>query len=220
MNKHDELIETLSRDLKPVSRAPNVNVLASVWILLSAGFVVIATHLAGPLRPGVFEQLVANPRFLLECLLGVTAIAWVGVAGYRSAIPAGMTRKFALAGVVLMCAWLAQYVLGLFIPALEPSTAGARARCYLETMAYAVPPIVIALIMIRRLYPMHFVRTSMALALAAGMLPALYMQLACMYVPLHILEFHILPGLAMVLFGALLAGLLRRRSEPPGNLSR
>ena len=34
------------------------------------------------------------------------------------------------------------------------------------------------------------------------------MQLACLYVPLHILAFHILPGLGMVPVGALLAVLL------------
>jgi hypothetical protein len=38
----------------------------------------------------------------------------------------------------------------------------------------------------------------MSIGLAAGMLPALYMQLACMYEPSHILGYHILPGLLMV----------------------
>ena len=49
----------------------------------------------------------------------------------------------------------------------------------------------------------------MSLGLAAGMLPALYMQLACMYEPLHILTLHILPGLAMVLMAAVIAVLWR-----------
>ena len=45
----------------------------------------------------------------------------------------------------------------------------------------------------------------MALGLAAGMLPALYMQIACMYLPAHILQFHILPGLMVVFVGAAVA---------------
>ena len=49
----------------------------------------------------------------------------------------------------------------------------------------------------------------MSLALAAGMIPALYMQIACMYAPAHILQFHILPGLSMVLAGAAIAALWR-----------
>jgi hypothetical protein len=49
----------------------------------------------------------------------------------------------------------------------------------------------------------------MSISLAAGMLPALYMQLACMYEPSHILAFHIFPGLLMVLAGAAIAALWR-----------
>jgi len=213
MNAHDELIADLSRDLAPVKPAPNINVLALVWFLGSAVFVIVVTHLAGPVRPGAFSQLASEPRFLLETLLGVAAIIWVSMVAFRAAIPAALSRTFAIAGVILMSLWLAQYVFGLVSPALEPSVLGERAHCYLETMAYSFPPILIALFLVRRLYPLHFLRTSMTLSLAAGMISALYMQLACMYEPLHILEFHILPGLAMVLIGAATAAIWRLRRE-------
>ena len=207
MNAHDELIARLSRDLTPVPPAPNVNALALAWFLLSAGFVVVMTHLFGPIRPGAYSQLFSEPRFLLETLIGAAAIIWISVTVFRAAVPAALTRAFAAVGVGLLALWLAQYVFGLIDPALEPSELGKRDHCYLETMAYSLPPILVALLFIRRLYPLNFVRTSMRVGLAAGMLPALYMQLACMYEPLHILSLHILPGLAMVLVGAAVAAL-------------
>lgn len=207
MNAHDKLIASLSRDLKPVSPAPNVNALGLAWCLLSAGFVVVLTHLAGPIRPGALSQLISEPRFLMESLVGATAILWVSMTAFRTAIPAALTKAFAAVGAVLMSLWLAQYLFGLIDPALEPSTLGKRDHCYLETMAYSLPPILVALLLIRRLYPLNFVRTSMRVGLAAGMLPALYMQLACMYEPLHILSLHVLPGLAMVVVGAAAAAL-------------
>lgn len=213
MNAHDELIASLSRNLKPVPPAPNVNALSLVWLSLSAGFVVGVTHLVGPIRPGAYAQLIAEPRFLLESLLGLAAIIWISLAAFRAAIPAALTRTFAAAGVTLLALWLAQYVLGLIDPALEASPLGKRAHCYLETMVYSLPPMLVALVLIRRLYPLHFVRTSMQLSLAAGMLPALYMQLACMYEPLHILSLHVLPGLAVVLVGAVAAALWPRRRD-------
>jgi hypothetical protein len=209
MNVHDELISSLSRDLAPVSPAPNVNALAMIWLLLSASYVVVLTHLFGPIRPGAFSQLVSEPRFLLESLLGVLAITWISLVAFRAAVPAALTRHFAAAGLILMSLWLAQYVFGLVNPALEPSILGKRNHCYFETMVYAFPPILLALFLIRRLYPLHFIRTSMSVGLAAGMLPALYMQLACMYEPSHILTLHVLPGLAMVLMGAAIAVLWR-----------
>jgi len=215
MNKHDELIASLSRDLAPVSPAPNVNTLAMVWFLLATSYVVVMTHLFGPIRPGAFSQLATEPRFLLESLLGVAAIIWTSLLAFRAAVPAVLTRQFAAVGLVLMALWLAQYVVGLVNPALEPSMLGKRDHCYLETMVYAFPPILVALFFIRRLYPLRFIHTAMSISLAAGMLPALYMQLACMYEPLHILTFHILPGLAMVLIGAAIAALWHLRRNGP-----
>jgi hypothetical protein len=209
MNKHEQLIENLSRNLAPVRPAPDINRLAVAWLASSAVFVVAVTHLVDPIRPGAYSQLAANPRFLLETLLGVAAIAWTGLFAFRAAIPGALSWKFAAAGLVLMGFWLAQYLAGLVSPALEPSALGKRDYCYLETMIYAVPPILAAVFLVRRLYPLHYTRTAMSLALASGMMPALYMQIACMYAPTHILQLHILPGLSMVLAGAAVSALWR-----------
>ena len=65
----------------------------------------------------------------------------------------------------------------------------------------------------RRLYPLRYLRTAMTVGLAAGMLPALYMQMACMYEPSHILGLHLLPGLSMALIGGVIALLWRPRRD-------
>lgn len=205
MDRHERLIENLSRDLSPVAPARNVNLVGLAWLLSSAVFVVAVTQAVDPVRPGVLDQFAEAPRFLLETLLGVVAISWTGLLAFRSAVPGELSRKFAAAGLALMALWLAQYVIGLVSPALEPSELGKRPFCYLETMIYSAPPILAAVFIARRLYPLHYTRTAMLLALAAGMIPALFMQVACMYDPSHILLLHILPGLSMVLAAAVLS---------------
>ena len=85
-------------------------------------------------------------------------------------------------------------------------------------MVYALPPILAALFLIRRLYPLRYIRTAMSLSPAAGMLPALYTQLACMYETLHILTLHILPALAVMPVGAAIAALWRLRRTSPNPL--
>ena len=205
MDSRDELIAELSRDLPPVHRAPSPNRLATAWFVLGAVFVAAATGLAGPVRPGAFSQLLAEPRFLLETSLGVLAIYWTGLVAFRSAVPAALNRRFALAGAVLMLLWLSEYVVGLVDPALPPSEQGKRGFCSLEVVAYSLPLIVAALFFVRRLYPLSLVRTALSVGLAAGMMPGLYMQLACMYEPVHILSFHVLPGLSMALAAAAIA---------------
>ena len=212
MNAHDELIDSLSRNLEPVSLAPNINALAIVWFLLSAAYVVVMTHLIGPIRPGAFAQLISEPRFLLETMLGVAAILWTALLAFRSAVPAALSKQFAAAGMVLMTLWLAQYVIGFVSPALEPSMLGKRDHCFSETLVYSLPVILTGLFLIRRLYPLRPLRTAMSIGLAAGMLPALYMQLACMYEPSHILGYHILPGLLMVGAAAGIAAIWRPRN--------
>lgn len=217
MNKHETLISNLSSNLAPVSPPPNLNRLAIAWFALSAVYVVAVTQLFGPIRPGALSQLGTEPRFLLETMLGVAAILWFSLLAFRSAVPAALTRQFATAGLVLMALWLAQYVVGFVSPALEPSSLGNRHYCYFETMVYSLPVILAGLFFVRRLYPLRPVRTAMSISLVAGMLPALYMQLACMYEPAHILAFHILPGLLMVGVGAGIAAWWRQRHPEFGN---
>ncbi|RTR39438.1 DUF1109 domain-containing protein [Shewanella canadensis] len=215
MNKHDLLIANLSRNLAPVPPAPNINRLAMFWFCLSAIFVVVIIHLMGPVRPGAFAQLVEEPRFLLESLMGVTAIIWICQSAFRAAIPGALTDKFFAFGIMLMVLWLAQYLIGLGSPALDPSMAGKRGHCFFETMLYSLPLILSGQLLVRRLYPLRPIRTAMSVSLAAGMMPALYMQLACMYEPSHILTYHILPGLLMVPTGAAIAMLwLPHRNAP------
>jgi hypothetical protein len=187
------------------------------WFALSAIYVVAVTQLFGPIRSNAIAQLGTEPRFALETLLGVVAILWFSLLAFRSAIPAALSRKFTAAGLVLMALWLAQYVIGLVSPALEPSSLGNRHHCYIETMVYSLPVILAGLFFVRRLYPLRPVRTAMSISLVAGMLPALYMQLACMYEPTHILAFHILPGLLMVGVGAGIAAWWRQRDPEFGN---
>jgi len=209
--QHRTLISDLSRDLAPVSNPTKINRLAMAWFLLSAFYVVLVTDLIDPIRPGALTQLATEPRFLLETLLGVAAILWISLIAFRSSVPAALNKQFAVAGNMLLALWLAQYVIGLFSPALIPSRLGERPHCWLETMLYAVPVILAGLYLVRRFYPLRPMSTAMSIGLAAGMLPALYMQIACMYNPAHILAFHILPGLLMVGVGAVIAAIWRPR---------
>ncbi|WNC71971.1 NrsF family protein [Thalassotalea psychrophila] len=205
MKNRETFIAELSKNLAPVKRMPSVNLFAVSWFIVSAVYVVIVMHLFGPIRPGALSQLISSPRFLLETLLGVAAIFWVSLLAFRDAVPGALSRRFMIGGFIMMTLWLSQYVIGIVSPALEPSTLGKRDLCGYETMLYSLPPIYLAWFLVRRFYPLHPMRTAMSISLASGMIPALYMQIACMYDPSHILKFHITPGLLMVLIGVAIA---------------
>lgn len=211
------LIASLSTGLKPVRSQLPVDLMALLWLASSAAFVMAITHLFGPIRPNALTQLSTEPRFLLETVLGVVAISYTAVVAFRSAVPGAASKWSILLAVALMALWLASYGIGLVHPALEPSMLGKRDHCVFETLMFAVPPACLAFLLTRRLYPLKPVYSALLFSLVAGMLPALYMQIACMYAPLHIIQMHIIPGLLVMLLGGAIAWLLRwiqrRRSQ-------
>lgn len=203
MMESQKLVDQLSTGLQPVRPVRHIDGRACLWLLISAGFVIGITHWFGPIRPSAINQLETEPRFLVETLLGVLAIITTTLVAFRAAIPGALPRRLSTLAGVLMVVWLGNYLLGLLDPALEPSMVGKRDHCFVETLIYALPPMLLAFAFSRRLYPLRPVYAVGAFGLVAGMLPALYMQIACMYVPLHILQMHILPGLLVMLAGVL-----------------
>ena len=216
MKEVSSLIDQLAGDLQPVtpvSRRLGPGIL--LWLGLSTAYVVLLSSFLGPLRPGALDQLLAHPRFLLECLLGVAAITVLAQAGFRSAIPGAVSRGWALVAAGITLLWLINYPLGYISPALEPSMLGKRHHCYLETLILALPPALAAVYWQRRLYPLRPLYSAAAVGFAAGMIPALYMQIACMYAPGHILMWHIMPGALVALLAMLplVPGLWRRSRQ-------
>lgn len=76
--------------------------------------------------------------------------------------------------------------------------AGKRAHCAIEAFLYSMPPTLCALWLQQRRYALRPVRALVKSAVAAGLLGALVMQVACMYEPAHILKFHVLPVVLLV----------------------
>ena len=201
----DKLIESLSTGLQPARPPLSADISALLWLTASVGFVIGITAWFGPIRANALGQLAGEPRFLMETALGVVAIAFTSVMAFRTAVPGASSRRGVLIGLGLVLLWLANYVLDLAHPALEPSMLGKRDHCFVETLLFALPPATLALLLSRRFYPLRPVYSTALFCLAAAMLPALYMQIACMYVPAHILQMHILPALLVTLAGTLCA---------------
>ena len=211
MTNRDALIATLSADLHSVKPATQVDRVAAAWLFLSAIYVVAMTHFMGPARSNAWSQLATEPRFLLECLGGLLAITIGALGAFRAAVPGALSRRFLLLAIGLMPVWWSFYVVGLLEPGLEPSMQGKRPHCIWETFVYALPPMALAFLLTRRFYPLRPVSLAFSFSMVAGMIPALYMQIACMYSPAHILAFHLLPGVLVAITGAAVAWMLALR---------
>ena len=205
------LIDELVAQATPVSRPGRTTGNALRWLLVAAVISTLAIISTGPLRSGALDALAASPRFLIESLLGVAAIVSLGLTAFRSAIPSAtpIARQITWP-LVLLALWVGSYAVGLVDPTLPASMSGKRAHCWLEALVLGAPGLALGCYALRRMWPLHGVWSGALLGLAAGAMPALAMQFACMYAPLHILLFHLLPGLALGGIGALVGALALR----------
>lgn len=203
IKNRNELISELSSTLTVSSRAGRTADMVIYWLVLNFIAAIFLVYYAGPFREGSLQQAYENPQFFIESLTGLLAIIILGVTAFRSGIPSNISSlKLFAPAVLLFLTWLGFYIVGIWSPALEPSTLGMRkVPCYLETVLYGLPSLALGLFFIGRLWPLHGARTGLVIGLAAGATPALIMQFACMYAPLHIITHHLLPGLMLGVIG-------------------
>ncbi|HKK15292.1 MAG TPA: NrsF family protein [Gammaproteobacteria bacterium] len=200
----NELIAELSRDLMPSRRTGMTIDIIIYWLVFNFTVAMLLIWYAGPFREGSIQQARANPQFLLESIVGLSAIILLAISAVRSGIPSNVTSlKRYTPALLLLLTWLGFYIFGLWSPALEPSMLGKRELlpCYLETVIYGLPSLLMGLYLIGRLWPLHGSWSGLIIGLAAGATPALIMQFACMYIPAHIITHHLIPGLLLGVIG-------------------
>ncbi|MGB0619943.1 MAG: NrsF family protein [Myxococcota bacterium] len=207
-----DFVEALVADLRAVTPAPALRRVLLTWI----GFSVLATGavtlLLGPLRDDVLTDL-ATPRLALEIGLGFATLIALAVAGLEAGVPGGPRRTLlVLPPALFAIGWLA-IALGAFsLAGPDPSSIGKREHCFLEGLLLILAPAVLGLRSIRvRSLGAGWLSGGL-IGLAAGGLPALAMQLACMYDPEHALHFHFTPMLVAAALSAFGGALLERQT--------
>jgi len=123
------------------------------------------------------------------------------VSALRAAVPA----------LALALAWAAWQLLERSAQTAPPSMLGKREGCSFEILLLSLLPLTAALVVARRAAPLERAWTGLLAGLAAGALPALAMQLACLDDPLHQLTRHLAPVLILAGLGALLGRFALRR---------
>jgi hypothetical protein len=206
-----DLIRQLADELRPAPRLRTPHHLAVLWGAGAWLFVVGATIAVQPLRLGFADQLLASPRFAGETLFGLLAGGLAIWVAFAVGSPGRSQRRWIVLALGGLALWAGAYVYGLVSPALEPSMLGKRKLCFLEVLLYGLPTLAVGLLLLRRLAPLQRWSAGLVMGAAAGAMPGLLMQLACMYVPSHIISHHLGPVLGLALLGALAGPLLLRR---------
>ena len=197
-----DAIASLVDALEPVRPVDRIGTRALVWIAFAWLGAILVTLAVGPLRPGALRQLANHPAFLLESLLGLASGGLLALAAFALCIPGERSLRRALPAVGLLALWVGSYVYALVDPALPASMLGKRPGCELQVVILSTPLLGLGLWRARRLAPLYPVLSGALLGAAAGAIPGLLMQLACMYMPAHTLSHHVAPVFALAALGA------------------
>lgn len=209
--RREQLIARLVADLAPVRPVTRVRDIALAWCLFNGVTVAGLLLLRGPFREDSLADLASHPRFLFESALGLAVVLVSSVVVFRLGLPGGASpARQVLMPTGLVTLWIVTYLFGVWSPAFETPLTAERPHCFLETLLTALPGLLTGLLVVRRLWPLYPGWTGFVAGLAAAAVPALLMQFACTYRPLHILSAHLLPVLLVGAAGAVIGAVLLR----------
>jgi len=213
------LIQSLSKNLNPIKKPGNILIASGIWLLVSWLYVIFAAIQIGPIRVGALQALTQSSHFALESTTGLMVSGLFCLLAFRESIPGRDNDQIMWLAILVAAVWVGIHIIGIITPALEPSMEGKRAHCVMEAFFYSIPPLLLGYSWIFRRYPLNTIRTGVYLGISAGAIPALLMQFACMYKPMHILSHHIAPIMVITLIGALTGFLFSKKTPSPSTLS-
>jgi len=187
-----------------------------LWSVLAWALVTALMFVVAPFRSDAIHQLSHSPHFAIETLMGVAVSLLLGVFALRLAVPGLRNRFLLMATFTLAALWLLSYVYGINTPALEPSMHGKREHCTVEVLVLGLPSIILGFYLVSRGYVSHWLQAGLAVGFASALIPAVLMQLACMYEPMHVLKLHLAPTILVGAGAGVVAMVIQRltRSKP------
>ncbi len=199
ISKQRVLISSLADNLEPSVQQPNVVKLLLLWLFASACYVVGVIHILDEVR-FISEQngLAQQNLSVVEVLLGVISILSLTWVAFLSVIPGRLKDWHLVCALFCASAWAGLY--------------------FFKTLLIPIMPLVFACYLAEKMYPLNLKQSGLIFGLAAGMMPALYMQFACMHAADHALVFHLFPGTLVGLIAMLLMVLWGRVKITPSYL--
>ena len=198
---------------KPHRRRPLMrpSLRALLWFALALVGSAAWMHGVQAFRAGFADQLVHHPLFLIE-IAGALLFSACGayVLMVRSTPGARLSRGMRIGLWTLGGLYIIAFTSSLTHWAPEATIAGKRDGCWAEVVVHGAACLLLFVVMIFRGWVRFSWRLGVLYGLVAGLVPAVLMQLACLYAPTHALLFHYLPVLILVPVGLLAMRLVRK----------
>lgn len=195
-----EFINELTNDLQPVKPLASPMKRYAIWLIFSLISVGLALLVLRPYRPDFISSL-SSLGFLAETLMAFLPALLCGYVAIQLSHPGvKVTRAHYFVAALPFVLFLGFLAYGYFFePSLAPSMAGKRPHCFTETLVLSWIPICAMVYLIRGGYALNNMALSLTVALSGSTIPMAYMQVACMYDPLHVFRLHVTPTLIVII---------------------
>jgi hypothetical protein len=208
MTETNDLIDKLSRDLKPVRRIAPFTRRALYFSLAAIALLALSITVAGGPRADA-AQLMSQPGFIAEAVLMLAAGAMAALAAFYLDVPDTKVRRpaFLLVGAATLIWGVIAFgcCLGMMHDGMDSAMHAAHDSshaCLKDLLVLAVAPFAAAAFMIWRGAPVWLGWAGYAMALAVASFAALSLRLLCPSDDnAHLLLWHFLPVFLVAILG-------------------
>jgi hypothetical protein len=200
----EDFIQNLADQMEPVNKVFVPKARFTLWLLISVVSICAVMLFIQGFRPNFLQQLGWN-RFTVETLFSFLPILSSGYVVYLLAIPGLRISPLQVVGAfVPFFIFVGILIYGLIDPSLPPSMEGKRAFCVHEILVLSWIAVGFAIWQLRRGFPTRPMLSGLLVGLASSSIPLALMQVACMYDAKHVLLFHVIPAVVVILLATLI----------------
>ena len=203
-DKTESMIASMAEDLKPVERLKDPKRLFFLWMLVTVFFVHAGIWLTGPLRAGFLGEMVENPVFAIEFLLGLLISPVAAYFAFCLMVPGSVDDKSkrVYSGPVILFLVSMIILFGFIGPSLPESAGAKRDQCMLQIYGLSFLPFLFLLFLLTKGASMRPKLSGFLAGMAAASPAAIAMHVACMYAPAHVLIYHVSPVVVVGVLGS------------------
>ena len=193
------ILDDLAADLKAVKplRTPMQRFL--LWGVPAVVALFLIMGSIQPFRQSLFGSfLLSNTNFSVEIISGYIASFLAIILSFTLAVPGAKEEKaLKIYYLFFLVVFTGIFLFSFITPSLETTMAGKREGCFFETLIYGLAISFMLFFQHRRSYFSNKLEPSIYIGIGASLLPAVTMQIACMYSPHHAISHHYAPILAV-----------------------
>lgn len=194
----DDLIDSLSKDLKPVKPLQKPIVRFIYWCVLYFVLLIPFALFLSPMPGMLLNKMLNNPWHLAEVLSAFSIFFAGGLCSFSLLIPGYRPKKAIIFAVVSVLVFLLLSLRGMWVHQEMPSMMNKRPHCLFEVIGYSFFAVGLFLVFLRKTLPLQKKSMAFLIAWTCTSLPVALMQVGCVEHFTHSLKFHILPMIILV----------------------